>query len=277
MFSEKGFGNVSPLTWVGTYPVYLATAIAAVQAVAMVLTSLIMAVSPQGDVLPSLAFTWQAAAQQGHLWQFVTYVFVNPPSFWMVIQLIMLVMFGSEVEKFLGRQQFLWLYIALVLAGPLLYCVLGLLGKNPVLMGSSAVHFGVFLAFVMLYPRAEIFFGFQARWVAAVLLGIYTLQGLAGRDLTGVGLLWWTGLAALIYLRWEGAVGALMPMPERPTPKPVRRTPAKKPRKDPDVHESIDPILEKISKHGMSSLTKEEKARLERARAVLIQKEKPDA
>ncbi len=41
------------------------------------------------------------------------------------------------------------------------------------------------------------------------------------------------------------------------------------------MHESIDPILEKISKHGMASLTKSEKARLEKARAELIEKERP--
>jgi membrane associated rhomboid family serine protease len=282
MIADKDFGRSSPLTWVGSYPVYLATAIAGVQAVAMVLTSLAMAFSgpdPFGSgVLSVLSFSWESAALQGRLWQFVSYVFVNPPSLWMLIQLLMFVMFGSEVEKFLGRHQFLWLYVALILAGPLLLCLLGLAGINRPLVGSDTVHFGIFLAFVLIYPKAEIFFGIQARWVAAALLGIYTLMGLASQDFTGVSLLWWSGAAAFVYLRWEGVASSLMPVPEDRPAKALKRRPAtKKVRRESDLHESIDPILEKISRQGISSLTREEKLRLERARAALMDKEKPDA
>jgi hypothetical protein len=36
----------------------------------------------------------------------------------------------------------------------------------------------------------------------------------------------------------------------------------------------IDPILEKIARHGLSSLTESEKKRLENARAELVKREK---
>ena len=41
-----------------------------------------------------------------------------------------------------------------------------------------------------------------------------------------------------------------------------------------DVHESIDPLLDKISKHGLASLTHSERATLERARVSLLRKER---
>ena len=39
-----------------------------------------------------------------------------------------------------------------------------------------------------------------------------------------------------------------------------------------DVIESIDPLLDKISKHGLASLTAREREKLERARAALLKK-----
>ena len=37
-----------------------------------------------------------------------------------------------------------------------------------------------------------------------------------------------------------------------------------------DIHESIDPLLEKISRHGISSLTAREREQLQRARKTLL-------
>ena len=283
MIAEKDFGSATPITWIGTFPVYLATVLAGAHVVTMILTSLVMAatgpLSLSQGILSEFVFSWNSAALQGKLWQFVTYVFVNPPSLWMILQLAMLVLFGTEVEKFLGRHPFLWLYVTLMLAGPLLLCILGLFGMNMPLMGGAMVHFGIFIAFALIYPKAEILLGIQARWIAVALLGIYTLMGLASRDLVDVGLLWWLSAAAFVYLRWEGAALSILPASiSQPALKPSRKGSAtKKIGKEPDVHESIDPILEKISRQGIGSLTKDEKTRLERARTALIEKEKPDA
>ncbi len=43
-----------------------------------------------------------------------------------------------------------------------------------------------------------------------------------------------------------------------------------------DVHESIDPLLDKISKHGLGSLTHSERAVLEKARVSLLRKDRGD-
>ena len=118
-----------------------------------------------------------------HLWQFVTYAFVNKPEIFTLIQLVLLAFFGRDVEKFIGRKSFAWLYAVLVLAIPVLLSLLNFLGMDSgTYYGSDAVHFAVFVAFVMIYPAAEIFFGIQARWIAIALLGIYTLQMLAYRQ-----------------------------------------------------------------------------------------------
>jgi hypothetical protein len=40
-----------------------------------------------------------------------------------------------------------------------------------------------------------------------------------------------------------------------------------------DPHRVIDPLLEKISRHGLASLTRREREQLEQARAVLLGRE----
>lgn len=273
MIADRNSGNTSPLTWVGTFPVYLATVLAAAQLAAMVLTALAMAFgggsAGTNGLLSQLVFSWQTAGVEGRLWQFLTYAFVNPPDFWALIQIILLAVFGREVEKFLGRRQFAMLYVALVLAGPLLLCVAGLLGTSLPLFGSSLVNFGVFIAFTLLYPRAEILFSLQARWVALALVGIYSLQGLAGREFLQIGILWWTCAVAFAFLRWEGAASFPPPV----VPKQRRAAKVAPPPRETGLHESVDPILEKISRTGIGSLTRDERTRLERARAALIEKE----
>ena len=282
MIANRSFEGGSPLTWIGTFPVYLATALAGAHLVTMAFTAIAIGVAGAGPAanpwLAPLLFSWESGALRGFLWQFVTYVFVNPPSIWVLIQIVLLAVFGSEVEKFLGRTGFAWLYAALVLAGPLLLCAAGLFGVEWILAGGAYAGFGVFLAFVFLYPRAQIFFGIEARWIAAVLVGLYTLQGFASRDPLSVGMLLWTGFVALVYLRWEGAAeftSAAFPKAKSSPPRTKRtRTPKPpKPQKGQDLHESIDPILDKISKSGIGSLTKDERDRLERARSALLQKE----
>lgn len=284
MIADRNFEHCEPISWVGSFPVYLATVMAGIHAVGVILTAIAMAVAgPLGGnpLLQPFVFVWDAAVPGGQIWRFATYAVVEPPTLWVVIQILMLAVFGTEVEKFIGRRGFLWLYLALVLAGPVLLAGLGFFGLSPVFWGGSIAQFAVFAAFAMVYPRAEIFFSLQARWVAIALLAIYSLQGLASRDGVSIGLMWWCCGVAALMLHRDGVVRWAVPAMQstvRPGPK-LRVLPKPKPEdiENSSLHESIDPILEKISRSGISSLTRDERTRLEKARARLIEKEGPRA
>jgi hypothetical protein len=61
----------------------------------------------------------------------------------------------------------------------------------------------------------------------------------------------------------------------RPKPKfhiVQRETPRRSGVEPENIHESIDPVLEKISKHGINSLTASERRALDRARNKLLKK-----
>lgn len=289
MIENRNFGSSEPLTWMGRIPVYLATALAMAHGVSMILYAFIAAAGKQGWLDGTMSFTTVQAVQELQLWRFVTYAFLNPPGLMTALQLVMLAMFGQEVEKFLGRKSFAWLYILLILAGPLILTVLSFFGFSGLLAGSDLAHFAVFIAFVLIYPNAVMFFGILAKWLGIALFGIYSLQLLAGQNWTYLGLFWGECAVAAIWLAYEGvgSVAALaIPSPmawwrQRKSRKNLKVVPRgnapikPKAKAEPaSAYESIDPILDKIACHGIGSLTRGEREKLERARAELLEKER---
>ncbi|MGA3170307.1 MAG: DUF6576 domain-containing protein [Chthoniobacteraceae bacterium] len=190
--------------------------------------------------------------------------------------------FGREVERFIGRTSFLMLYLSLVVLGP---CLLTAAGAwiSTELAGSGTVNFALFIAFCAIYPDAEIFFTFKAKWIAAVILGVNSLIFLQGHAWVDLTIFWATCLAAFLfikylrgqlqfslrnYFRLRRSRQALRPLPP---PRPLAQR--KLPPPGEDVIESIDPLLDKIAKHGIASLTPTEREKLEQAREALLKKE----
>ena len=283
MIAGRHSEDYHPITWVGRFPIYATTLLVVLHVATMVGVAVAMALTGARGVAESpwiAPFIYSSVDVLRHfsLWQLVTYAFVNVPSLWFVVEMWILYSFGREVEKFVGRRAFLWLYAALVLVGPLALTLLGFVGVHTMLAGSMAIHFAILVAFVVIYPSAEIFFSFQAKWVALVLLAIYSLQDIAYRAWPQLGVLWLASACAVAVLHFAGVSNASFGawLPERDE-EPAPRRPRVKRREEPeeaDLHESIDPLLEKISRHGIGSLTKGERLRLEQAREALLDREK---
>lgn len=283
MIANRNFDKGGPLTWVGRFPVYLATALAGALVVAMIVTALVMAAAGSmvttNPILEPFLFSFPAVLSNGSLWRYFTYALVIPPGFWPVLSIVMFAWFGRDVETFLGRRSFVWLCGLLVLSISILLSVLPLIGfPVPPYFGISMVSFAMFLAFVMIYPRAQFFFGIEARWIAIAFLGVNSLTSLAGHAWVDLILLWWTTGVAALWLRFEGVSRLQTPsiaevLRRRHSEKSLRVVPAEL-EEEPGVHESIDPILEKIARRGIGSLTRGERDKLERARTVLLEKER---
>jgi membrane associated rhomboid family serine protease len=271
MIADRNSGNTSPLTWVGAFPVYASTVLAAVHVATMVLTALAFAFGARGVLESTFSFSSRAVLEHFAAWQVVTYAFVHPPQLLFLLEIYLLVVFGREIESFLGRNAFLRLYAVLLLLPPLVLLAAGLAGFSTVFMGSSALHFGVFIAFATLSPSAQILFSIQARWIAVALLAFSALQCLAYSMLTDLSVLLLDSAAAFAtvqFLRGQWVIG----LPARRSHLRVVRSQDKSARVTPPA--SIDSILEKISKSGMGSLTPGERAQLEKARAELIEKDR---
>jgi hypothetical protein len=228
-------------------------------------------------------FVFSSAAVTGDLslWQLATYAFVHIPPYWLfLIELYLLVVFGREIEGYLGRGAFTRFYLTLVLAPTLLFTAAEWLGWHTSYAGSSALHFGIFVAFALIYPTAEIFFGIQSKWIALALLAINSLQCLALSDYEALAVLAVDSVAACLFIaRFQGRL-SLNLHPRQRVSAAARSHSVPRPRpasvaevEDEDLHGSIDPILDKISRSGLASLTTRERERLEKARHKLIAKD----
>lgn len=279
MIANRNFEHCEPLTWMGRMPVYLSTALAIGQAVGMIITAL---ASMAGAVwfFDLFRFSTERAVGDFYVWQIVSYAFVTPPDIWAAIQIVLLAIFGREVEKSIGRVSFAWLYGLLVVAAPIFLAVLSFFDVPSTLDGAGLAQFAVFIAFVLLYPSAEVFFGIQAKWLGLAILGIYTLQDLALHQWRHVTLLWLECAVAALWLAREGAGALRLPsFPQywrqrssRRALKVVKEEPVQK--NGEAVYDSIDPILEKIARRGIGSLTRAEREQLEKARVALLEKER---
>lgn len=271
--------DYEPVTYVGRFPVDVTTLLVALHAVTMIVGTLLIA-SGQGWLVNAMMFDSALVLGAAHLWQFVTYAFVHQPSIWFVIHLFFLYFFGREVERFIGRRAFVILYAGLLLLAPLLLTIWGLAGRI-VYADSDALHFGIFVAFAAIYPGVELLLRIQAKWMALVFGVIAVLQYLAANAWPQLSALLLSIGFAFLFIRMRGAgpelewLGGLkekfQPKPKfKVVPKPTSRRVVE----PEDVHVSIDPLLEKISKHGINSLTASERRALDRARNQLLNKSK---
>jgi len=278
MFGVATHDDYQPVTWVGRYPVHVTTLLVGAHSLAAILACFLSAFGISG-ILGRFMFD-SAAVWSGALWQLATYAFVHSPSglLWFAIEMYMLFMFGREVERFIGRRAFIALYLLLLLAPTLLLTAWGF-SERTGLAGSSALHFAVFVAFATIYPRLEMFLRVMAKWVALVLGAILTLQLFAAHAWPDLAVLWLSVAAAFVFIRMRG-IGPQLDwwtgIKEKFQPKPkfqvVPRTTPRRVIEPENVYESIDPLLDKISRSGINSLTASERRTLDRARNQLLKK-----
>jgi len=275
----NGYGSSEehqPALWLRGYPVYAAYLIVLVFVASMLATTLLMAFK----LAPLLAWLPFASVEvlRGEVWRVVTYGLVNPPSLWFVLDMAMIVWFGREVEKVLGRRRLMLLFGGVYLVSPLLFTVLGL--WFPTKLAGETGGFALFIAFATLYPDVAVFFGILAKWIAAILVGVYSLMALAYHDWLGGLSLWATVGFAFAFVRHEQG---RLTLPRfrlfRRGPK-LRVLPGYQGRGDeaPGVGKAesmaeVDALLDKIARSGVSSLTARERAKLDSARNELIKRE----
>ncbi|HET9418024.1 MAG TPA: rhomboid family intramembrane serine protease [Chthoniobacterales bacterium] len=279
MFGVTTSDDYRPVAWMGRYPLDVTTMLVALHVVCAIIAALFGGYGLFGYAMFDSAYIWS-----GQLWRFITYAFIHPAGssalLWFAVEMYMLFIFGREVERFFGRRAYLALYGLLLLLPPIVLTLWGLTQRTG-MTGSATLHFGVFIAFVILYPNVQFFAFISAKWVAVILAAIGTLSALAARDWQYLVILWTSIGAAFLFVQlhgagpelvwWERVKGMIRPRPKlHVVPKPTTRPPAERD----DVYASIDPILDKISKSGIGSLTAQERRQLDRARNRLLNEPK---
>lgn len=237
---------------------------------------------------------------KGWIWQLFTFNFLHAPFgaggfFHILFNCWAIWVFGQAVEEAIGSKRLLVLFIATGVGGGLLQGLGALalpshFGGNVV--GASAGVFGFIAAFAALFPARQLtlllFFILPITITAKFLLifsaavSIFGILIPAGQVAHGAHL---GGLlAGLAFVRW--GLQSEWTMPRLPS---IRRPkvfvhkqsaawPTPKAGNDPDlpseefISREVDPILDKISAHGIQSLTERERKILEAARAKMARR-----
>jgi hypothetical protein len=259
-----------PVTWWRGHPIFAAHFVVVVLVGTMFVTTGLMFSRFDAVVTNWIAFRSDLVLS-GEVWRVFTYGLWNPPSLWFAIDMLMIVWFGRELEKFFGRRKFLGLYAGVYLLTPVLFTALG--KWMPMSLLGQTGAFAIFIAFATLYPNVPIFFTLLAKWIAIVLVGIYTLIALGDHNWTMLLSLWATTAFAFAFVRFQQGHLTLpqMRLPRRkPKLKVIRGTAVtvSAPVAATSTSE-IDALLDKIAQSGFASLTTKEKAKLEAARQEL--------
>jgi membrane associated rhomboid family serine protease len=264
-----------PITWVRGYPVYVVHVIVATYTVLMVLTALLG--GGANGLLGWTAFD-SARIWSGEVWRLATYGLFNPPSLTFVLDMVMLLWFGRELERQFGRMRFGVTYAGIYLVPALVLTLLGLV--RPTVFVGQPGSLALFVAFATLLPGVMMLFNITAQAAALILVGLYALMSVAERNWTALTMLGSTcgfaflavrqqqGLLRLPRLRLPRRKPQLRVLPDLP-PAPARKSLA--PQPVPGMSD-VDALLDKIAAHGLASLTTAERARLEAARADLLKR-----
>jgi membrane associated rhomboid family serine protease len=243
--------------------------------------------------------------KHGYVWQLLTFQFLHSGWVHLLLNCWALFVFGREVENILGLRRYLTLYFSGGIAGGLLHVALALLWParfGSAVAGASAGILGIVAAFAMLFPERDLtmllFFIIPVNLRAKYLLWISTavaVLGIAfpnsqalgadvahaahlGGILTGVIFIRYPNVLAPFawlprWFRWRRSGSQIRQPRDLSGLKSARSADALSDNPSEEfISRQVDPILDKISAHGIQSLTERERKILEAARNRMAKK-----
>ena len=220
------------------------------------------------DFIYYFALSPRLVLTRGYVWQLVTYMFLHGGFFHIALNMLIIWMFGTPLERLWGSDRFLRFY---------LYCGLGgalfsfLFAFRSAVIGASGAGYGILLAYAVLFPYNEIYvwgiFPVKARTLVIVLAVIELLAGISG----GSGIAHFAHLggmaAGLVYTKrdhrswrfWSHLKNLLRKFPIRFSADGDGND------ADDEPYDAgkIDSILDKIAQKGYENLTETERRILE--------------
>ena len=246
----------------------------------------------------------------GRFWTAVTYMFVHGDLLHLCANMLMVWFVGRQVLALLGARHFLNVYFLSGLVGAAAELVVQAYAAGTTsysIIGASASAFGLVLALAVMFPdemiTSLIYFIFPVRlrlWTLAMImtgvslaLGVFFLffdvEGARWANFAHVGgaLTGWYYMRLLGYgsrfaipgeRSWSGQENTrrreMVRARHRRLSVNLEMEPTVKPRDSSAdiIRDEVDPILEKISDHGIGSLTDDERRILERASRTIGRK-----
>ena len=197
---------------------------------------------------------------KGYVWQLVTYMFLHGGFWHIALNMFVIYMFGSALEQVWGSDRFLKYYFVCGLGAAAFSFVFS---YNTTVIGASGAGYGILLAYAILFPDAQIYvwglLPVRARTLVIVLIVIEFASGIMGQD--GIAHFAHLGGMAAGFLYMKGDRGfyrwwrkMMNGFGRGDRPRWSRGGGGSRPDAD-----TINAILDKISREGYGSLSESER------------------
>jgi len=213
------------------------------------------------------------------LWQPFTYLFFHGSIWHVLINMFVLWMFGSELERLWGKEYFLKFYFVTGVGAGLVTMIIGLNSMTPIVGASGAVY-GVLLAYGLTYPNRTVYlYGIIPIKSLWFVIGIGVIAFMSSFDnVSQISHL--THLSGMVigYLMLKRPVrfnDLWFTIRKRTLEYKIKHE-EKKVSQHQEIEREIDSILDKINREGFDSLTSEEHDRLYKGSQSLSRTKKKD-
>lgn len=236
----------------------------------------IVDVFAEGQISTFFSLGTNVVQEPWYFWQGLTYGFAHDDRNvrHVLFNMFALWLFGRDVESTYGRKLYLQLYLSLIVISGLVWLVLTLVTSDAParLVGASGAVTGIMIIFVLHWPtRTLLLWGVVPIpvWLLASLQLLQDIQGaMTQRDASDVAYTAHLAGAAFGFLFYKTGFQLGRLLPGRLSLRMFKRRPKLRVRdaaQEDDLGRRVDQILEKISREGEASLTKDERRTLERA------------
>lgn len=208
-----------------------------------------------------------------YVWQFFTYMFLHGGLWHLVINMVVLWMFGSEIERYWGRKEFLGYFFITGVGSAILTTVFSYNSSVPI-VGASGAIYGVLLAYGMMFPNRTILLYFlipvKVKYFVLFIGGVAFISSITDKTGSISHLTHLTGmLIGYIYMKSNVRISNLSKsFGELKIKRKVKKADRVR-RSYENVRQEIDSILDRINEVGYENLTDDEKRKLEEASRVI--------
>jgi membrane associated rhomboid family serine protease len=227
-----------------------------------------------------------------HIWQFVTYMFLHGGFFHLLINMFILWMFGSIVERAMGTKEFLKYFFITGVGAGFFNWIFSYNSQIPI-VGASGAIYGILVAFAMFFPNQTILLYFiipvKAKYLA---IGFAVIEFLSSfRAGSGIAHLAHLGgmVIGFVYIKYGRTIGKFLKKTYRNLRESIpsdNNTHSQSSNVDSHSSSSsenfsdrqkvinmVDVILDKINKEGYSSLSDQERRILKKASDIFSDEE----
>jgi len=208
-----------------------------------------------------------------YIWQLFTYMFLHGGLWHLLINMVVLWMFGSEIERYWGRKEFLGYYFITGIGSAILTTAFSYNSTVPI-VGASGAIYGVLLAYGMMFPNRVIYLYFlipvKVKYFVLFIGGVAFISSITDKSGSISHLTHLTGmLIGYIYMKSNVRISDLSrTFGELKIKREVKKA-ERVSRSYDNMRQEIDSILDRINEVGYENLTDDEKHKLEEASRVI--------